>query len=143
MSSANQAPYDLIIIGAGPNGLSCAVEAGAHGLSYLVLERGSIAESIRRLPTNMTFFSTPELLELGNVPFTSPSLRPSRAEALVYYRRVVQHFGLQLRLNCEVLQITKHDSEFGITASSGDTFKCASLIIATGYFDTPNFLGIS
>ena len=142
MSSSNSELYDLIIIGAGPNGLSCAIEARAKGLSYLVVDRGTIAESIRRFPSTMTFFSTPELLELGSVPFTSPSLRPTRQEALVYYRRVVQHFNLTLRLHCEVTGISRQENIFTLTTRQQEIIQCRSLVVATGYFDTPNSLGI-
>ena len=74
--------FDVLIIGAGPSGLSCAIEAKKHGLSYLLLEKGGISDAIRRFPTEMTFFSTPEKLEIGDIPFPLPTVRPSRAEAL-------------------------------------------------------------
>jgi thioredoxin reductase (NADPH) len=97
--------YDVIIIGAGPCGLACGIEAKAKGLKYLILDKGNITESIRRYPVNMIFFSTSENLEIGNVPFVSMGMRPNRTEALKYYRKVADHFDLQLQLFKKVEQV--------------------------------------
>ena len=88
--------YDVIIIGAGPCGLACGIEAQARDLKYLVVDKGNITESIRRYPVNMLFFSTSENIEIGNVPFVSMGTRPTRSEALKYYRKFVNHFDLNL-----------------------------------------------
>jgi thioredoxin reductase (NADPH) len=133
--------YDLIIIGAGPSGLACAIEAKHAGLNYLVIEKGGITDAIRRFPVNMTFFSTCDLIEIGNVPFSNPNMRPNRLEALQYYRRVVEHFDLNLELHTTVLSIKQSDSGFDINCDSGN-IKTANVVVATGYFDHTNKLDI-
>jgi len=89
--------YDLIIIGGGPSGINCAIEAQRAGLSNLVLEKGVLVNSLYHFPTNMTFFSTSKRLEIADIPFISHSDKPTRSEALEYYRRLVQHFGFMSR----------------------------------------------
>ena len=133
---------DLIIIGAGPTGLTCAIEAKKAGLSYLVIEKGGIADSIRRFPHNMTFFSTPDLLELAGLPFSSPNPRPKRIEVLEYYRRVVSYFNLRLALHTRVVDIQQDNGQFRLLSERGESFVCRFLIIATGYFDCTNRLDI-
>lgn len=133
---------DVIIIGAGPSGISCGIEAKKQGLDYLIIEKGCIAESIRRFPVNMTFFSTPELLELGELPFCCSDERPSRAETLEYYRRVVDHFDLSVLLQTELVSAESKQGVISLTTHTNDIFKTKKLIIATGYFDYPNMLGV-
>ena len=133
--------YELIIIGAGPSGLSCAIEAQKAGLNYLLIEKGGITDAIRRFPTNMTFFSTCELIEIGDVPFTNTEMRPNRVEALQYYRRVVEHFGLNLKLHEEVTSIETLDGSFNVHCKSV-SLNAKNVIVATGYFDYTNRLGI-
>lgn len=128
--------FDVLIIGAGPAGLACAIEAGRKGLSCEILDKGSLVDAIRRFPTNMTFFSTPELLELGGVPFISSAFRPSRVDTLRYYRRVAEHFRLQVRSNENVHHITKTDDAFRIVTSKG-VLEARRIVVATGYFDSP------
>lgn len=133
---------DLLIIGAGPSGLACGIEAGKNNLDYLIVEKGGITESIRRFPVNMTFFSTPELLELGGLPFSTSNLRPTRAEALEYYRAVVEFFNLRILLHTAVGSITTENGIFVAHTGSGQTLRAKHLIFATGYFDYPNLLGV-
>lgn len=134
--------FDVAIIGAGPSGLACGIEAKAHGLSYVILDRGTLAEAIRRFPTNMTFFSTPELLELGRLPFSTPNLRPTRLEVLEYYRRVADYFDIKLSLYSQVTAVTGAEGNFELTIAGKPPIHARSLVIATGYFDTPTALGV-
>ena len=134
--------YDVIIIGGGPTGLSCGIEAKYANLSYLIVEKGGITDCIRRFPVNMTFFSTPELLELGNIPFPSVNVRPNRLEVLNYYRRVVEYFNLEIRLHTRVTNIEKNNSFFSVNVGDRDTFKAKHVICAIGYFDFTNRLNV-
>src|SRR4051794_22311484 len=90
--------YDILIVGGGPIGMSCAIEAQREGLSYVIIEKGCLVNSLYNYPANMTFFSTSEKLEIGGVPFVSNNIKPTRAEALEYYRRVADKFDLNIRL---------------------------------------------
>src|SRR5206468_8688619 len=108
---------DLIIVGAGPSGLSAAIAARQHGLDYQVLEQGVLVNSIYRFPPQMVFFTTPELLEIGGLPFVSPYEKPTRAEALTYYRKVVDKYDLQIALEEEVLSVER-DEEAGRAAET-------------------------
>src|SRR6476620_11991716 len=99
--------YSIIIIGGGPIGLACALEAKKHGLDYLILEKGSLVNSIYNYPVNMTFFSTSERLEIGNVPFVSNNPKPTRSEALEYYRRVAKDNSVNIHLFEEVVDVIK------------------------------------
>src|ERR1041385_2400648 len=103
--SMSQDPFDVIVIGAGPSGLAAAIEAKKYGLSCIVLDKGSITNSILHFPTQMIFFTTPELLEIGGMPLVSEREKPTRNEALKYYRRVVGAFQLRVHQYEEVLQI--------------------------------------
>lgn len=132
---------DIIIIGAGPAGLSAAIEAKRQGLSHLVIEKGGIVNAIQNFPTEMTFFSTPELLEIGDVPFTSANMRPTRAEGLEYYSRVAAFHQLQCRYFETMLSIKKEVDHFLVTTDKG-TYSSRNVVLATGYYDHPNMLGI-
>lgn len=133
--------YDVLIVGAGPCGLACGIEAQQNGLNYAVLDKGSITESIRRYPVDMTFFSSADNISIGNVPFTSLNLRPSRAEALKYYRKVVEHFGLNIHPFTEVQSIEKEDELFVLKTGKGQ-YKARKVILAIGYYDIPRELNI-
>jgi len=133
--------YDLIIIGAGPCGLASGIEAKKNNLKYLIIEKGNIAESIRNYPINMTFFSTSEMIEIGNIPFTSLDVRPSRVEALRYYRKVVDHFDLRLKLFTKVTNVQKRDDIFYLE-TEGEMFQAKNIILAIGYYDVPKRLQI-
>lgn len=133
--------YDSIIIGAGPSGLSVAIEAQRAGLKYCVIEKGSIVNSIQHFPAEMTFFSTPELLEIGNIPFTSAQMRPTRTEGLEYYTRVADFFKLELKLFEKVISISKSDDEISVITTKGQ-YLTKNIVLATGYYDNPNMLNI-
>lgn len=134
--------YDVVIIGGGPTGLACGIEAEKAGLSYVILEKGAITDAIRRFPVNMTFFSTPELLELDHIPFTTTNTRPTRIEALQYYRRVTEHRALNIQLYTRVVAVTKTDAGFGVGLHTGETYSARAVIFATGYFDHTNALDV-
>ncbi len=133
--------YDLIIIGGGPIGLACALEARKANLNYLILEKGCLVNSLYHYPANMTFFSTSERLEIGEVPFVSNNNKPTRAEALEYYRRVTQSFSLNIGLFEEVISVKKGDKGFKVRSSKGN-YLASSVIIATGFYDIPFQLNI-
>lgn len=132
---------DIIIIGAGPSGLSVAIEAQKQGLQYLVIEKGGIVNAIQNFPAEMTFFSTPELLEIGNVPFTSAQMRPTRAEGLEYYTRVASHFSLHCRF-FEAVTTVHHSGESFVVKTSRSVYLAKNVVLATGYYDNPNHLNI-
>lgn len=133
--------YDVIIIGGGPIGLACAIECHQAGLSYVVLEKGCLVNSLYNYPTTMTFFSTSERLEIGGVPFVSISAKPTRSEALEYYRRVTQNKTLSVRLFEEVQSVEKVENSYQ-TNTKKSKYESEYLILATGFYDIPNTLGI-
>lgn len=128
--------YDLIIIGAGPCGLACGIEAKQAGLNYCIVDKGSITESVRRYPLNMKFFSTAENIAIGDIPFPSQEMRPSRTEALKYYRLVAEHYQLNMRLFTEVQMVTGTDGEFTLQTNQGE-LRTRKLVLAIGYYDLP------
>lgn len=132
---------DLIIVGGGPSGLNVAISAHKAGLRYIVLEKGVLANSIYHFPRNMTFFSTSRLLEIGAVPFISHGDKPTRQEALEYYRRLKEYW--KLRVNCyeEVLSMAPSDSGY-LLKSSRATYQTRFVVVATGFYDTPNWMQI-
>ena len=132
---------DVIIIGAGPIGLACGVEAQKKGLEYLIFDKGTLVNSLYHYPLNMTFFSTSDKLEIGEVPFISHNAKPTRAEALEYYRRVASHWKLKLNLYESTEKIEKIEDYFQITTPSGN-YKAKSLVIATGFYDRPFLLEV-
>lgn len=134
--------FDVVIVGAGPTGLACGIEAAKAGLSYLIIEKGGITDAIRRFPVDMTFFSTPELLELDGIPFSTTRVRPARSEVLQYYRRVVEHRGLQCALHTRVTGIRAGNGGFEVQLHTGTRYKARCVIVATGYFDYTNTLDI-
>ncbi|MBL7999536.1 MAG: YpdA family putative bacillithiol disulfide reductase [Candidatus Kapabacteria bacterium] len=135
--------YDIAIIGGGPTGLACAIEATKNNLLAIVIEKGTVADSIRRFPVNMTFFSTADLLELDNIPFTATGARPTRTEAVKYYQRVSERMGINVLHHTRVLQIIKNDesSLYSISTDNGSII-ARTCIVATGYFDTTNSLNV-
>lgn len=133
--------FNTIIIGAGPIGLTCGIEAAKRNLSYIILEKGCIVNSVFNYPVNMTFFSTSDRLEIGNVPFVSHGDKPTRREALEYYRRVVDAWKLKINTYEKVVSIEKHEKQFIITTSKSK-YKSENVIIATGFFDYPNLLNV-
>jgi thioredoxin reductase (NADPH) len=138
--------FDVLVIGAGPTGLSCAIETQKAGLRVVLIDKGCVCNSLFHYPSHMTFFTTSELLEIGDIPFPSPHAKPTRNEALEYYRQVAAHYELDVRQYQRVERIEGADGNF--TAHLEDRFGRAStmharkLIIATGYYDIPNLLNI-
>lgn len=134
--------YDIIIIGAGPIGLCCAIEAQKKGLSVLILEKGVLVNSIYNFPTNMTFFSTSKLLEIGGVSFISHNDKPTRAEALEYYRRVVDTWDLNMITFCEVQSLKRgKDDNYEVETLKG-VFKAKNVIVSTGFYDTARLMNV-
>lgn len=138
--------FDVLVIGAGPTGMACAIEAQRAGLRSVLVDKGCLCNSIFHYPAHMTFFTTPELLEIGNIPFSSPNQKPTRSEALEYYRKVAEYYRLDVRQYHHVEQVTGADGNFVI--HTVDRFQrkidlhARKLVIATGYYDLPNYLGI-
>ncbi len=134
---------DLIIVGAGPIGLACGIEAAARGLNYLILEKGCLVNSLYNYPQNMTFFSTSDLLEIGNVPFVSNNAKPTRSEALEYYRRVAINQKLKVNIFEEVKSVIKNENlnHFEIVTSKKN-YHAINIIIATGFFDLPYLMNV-
>ncbi|MEP5613313.1 MAG: YpdA family putative bacillithiol disulfide reductase [Cyclobacteriaceae bacterium] len=132
---------DLLIIGAGPIGMACGIEAEKANLSYVILDKGCLVNSIYNYPKNMTFFSTSDKLEIGNVPFISHNPKPVRAEALEYFRRVASSWKLKTRLYENVKSVEKEDDNFTVT-SSKETYKAKSIVLATGFYDLPYLLDV-
>jgi thioredoxin reductase (NADPH) len=134
--------YDLIIIGGGPIGLACGLEAQAAGLNYVVLEKGCIVNSLYNYPANMTFFSTSDRLEIGDVPFVSNNAKPTRSEALEYYRRVALHRKVKIKLFEEVQNVSKNDSDFYDIQTSKSAYQTKNIVIATGFYDIPYLMNV-
>jgi len=138
--------YDLICIGAGPTGLACAIEAERAGMRSLVIDKGCLCNSLVHYPINMSFFTTPERMEIGDLPMTTTGGKPTRAEALKYYRRAAEHYGIETRLYEKVLQIRGKDDDFIVdiedSAATRRQYQGRKIVIASGYYDLPNLLGI-
>ena len=133
--------YDIIIIGGGPIGLACGLEAKKAGLNYLIIEKGVLVNSLYNYPVNMTFFSTSERLEIGGIPFISNNPKPTRNEGLEYYRRVAISGGLQIRLFEEVKAVQKTVADFKVVTSK-QHYHAANIIVCTGFYDIPYLLNI-
>ncbi len=133
--------YDVIIIGGGPIGLACGIEAKKAGLNYLILEKGVLVNSLYNYPVNMTFFSTSERLEIGNVPFVSNNNKPTRSESLEYYRRIVTSFHLNIHLFEKVTSVQKDGTKFDVTTSKS-TYESLNVIVSTGFYDIPYLLNV-
>lgn len=133
--------YDVLIIGAGPIGLACGIACAENGLSYVIVDKGPLVNSLYNYPLNMTFFSTSDRLEIGNVPFISHSPKPTRAESLEYYRRVSLHWKLNLALYERIQEVSKVDQGFLITSTKSQ-YKAKQVILATGFYDLPNLMNV-
>ena len=133
--------YDVIIIGAGPIGLACGIEAKKAGLRYLIIDKGCLVNSLYNYPLNMTFFSTSERLEIGEVPLISHQPKPNRFEALEYYRRVAMTWKLDIKLYEPVLSLNRIDDHFVVT-SSKEIYKTDAVVLALGFYDLPFMLNI-
>ena len=138
--------YEIICIGAGPTGLATAIEAKRAGLKALVIDKGCLCNSIFHYPVNMVFFTTPELLEIGDLPLVSPNEKPTRTEALKYYRKAAEHYQLDLRLFERVERVEGHDGNFTVVTRAekgiAQRYTAKKIAVATGYYDLPNVMGI-
>ncbi|MEJ1236776.1 YpdA family putative bacillithiol disulfide reductase [Chryseolinea sp. T2] len=133
--------YDVIIVGGGPIGLACGIEARKAGLRYVILEKGCLVNSLYHYPLNMTFFSTSERLEIGNVPFISHGPKPNRVESLEYYRRVCQSWELNVRLYEKVEAIRHHSGKHEVITPKG-SYVATNVILALGFYDLPYLLNV-
>jgi thioredoxin reductase (NADPH) len=138
--------YDIICVGAGPTGLACAMEAKRAGMQALVIDKGCLCNSIYNYPVNMVFFTTPELLEIGDLPMVCSGEKPTRTEALKYYRKATEHYELELRLFEGVVRVEGRDGAFVVVTEREDReegrYECKKLVVATGYYDLPNEMGV-
>jgi thioredoxin reductase (NADPH) len=141
-----EAVFDVLVVGAGPTGMACAIEAQRAGLTAVLVDKGCLCNSLFHYPSNMTFFTTPELLEIGDVPFPSTNVKPTRNEALEYYRKVAEHYQLNLFQYEQVDEVTGSDGDFRVATTDrfgrNRTHRARKLILATGYYDLPNYMGI-
>ncbi len=138
--------FDVVVVGAGPTGLACGIELQHRGLKTVLVEKGCVVNSIYHYPANMTFFTTPELLEIGNIPMTSLNDKPNRTEALKYYRKVAEHFQLEIRQYERVDRIAGDDGLFQVFTTDrlgcSHVYQARKIVLATGYYDVPNMLDV-
>jgi thioredoxin reductase (NADPH) len=138
--------FDALVVGAGPTGLACGIELQQRGVKTVMVEKGCVVNSIYHYPTNMTFFTTPELLEIGNIPMTSLNDKPNRHEALKYYRRVADHYHLNVRQYERVDRIAGQDNAFEVSTTDrlgcNRVYHVRKVVLATGYYDVPNRLNV-
>ena len=138
--------FGALVVGAGPTGLACGIELQQRGVKTVLVEKGCVVNSIYNYPTNMTFFTTPELLEIGNIPMTSLNEKPNRHEALKYYRRVAEHFRLDIRQYERVDRIGGQDMAFQVFSTDrlgcSRVYEARKIVLAMGYYDVPNTLGV-
>ena len=139
-------PFDAIVVGAGPTGLACGIELKLRGLNAILIEKGCVTNSLYHYPTNMVFFTTPELLEIGNIPMTSLNEKPNRTEALKYYRRTAEHYKLDIHQYEKVDNLAGTDNAFEVRTTDRygchHTYASRKIILATGYYDIPNLLNV-
>lgn len=133
--------YDVLIVGGGPIGIACALEAKKKNLSYIIIEKGALVNSLYNYPNKMTFFSTSEKLELDEIPFVSNNPKPSKQEALEYYRRIVESKQVHIQLFEKVQNVNNEDHIF-TTTTSKTKYQSKNIVIATGFYDIPNYLNI-
>jgi len=138
--------FDVVVVGAGPTGLACGIELQRRGIRTLLIEKGCVVNSIYHYPTNMVFFTTPELLEIGDIPMTSLNEKPNRHEALKYYRRVADHFKLNIHDYERVENVNGEDGAFLVSTTDRlgchHTYAARKIVLATGYYDVPNMLNV-
>ncbi len=138
--------YEIICIGAGPTGLATAIEAKRAGMRPLVIDKACLCNSIYHYPVNMVFFTTPELLEIGDLPLVCAAEKPTRGEALKYYRRAAEHYGLELRLYERVMRVEGQSGDFTVATKTEKgieaKYHAKKIAVATGYYDLPNLLGV-
>ncbi len=137
---------DALVVGAGPTGLACGIELKLRGLNAVLVEKGCVTNSLYHYPTNMSFFTTPELLEIGDIPMTSLNEKPNRTEALKYYRRAAEHFKLDIHQYEKVDNVAGSDGAFQVHTTDRygchRTYAARKIILATGYYDIPNMLNV-
>jgi thioredoxin reductase (NADPH) len=145
-NAADSLSFDVVVIGAGPTGLACGIDAKRAGFTVTNIDKGCLVNSLYNYPSNMTFFTTPELLEIGDIPFSSPNQKPTRQEALEYYRKVAEHYQLDVRQYEPLQKIGGADNNFTVHTVDlhGRTraYRAHKLILATGYYDRPNLLNV-
>ena len=138
--------FDFLVIGAGPTGLACAIEAQKAGFRVVLVDKGCVCNSLFHYPAHMTFFTTPELLEIGDIPFPSPNPKPGRNEALQYYRLVAAHYKLDVRQYHTVTRVSGADGDFTVHTEDrfgrGGALRARKLAVSTGYYDLPNYMHI-
>jgi thioredoxin reductase (NADPH) len=138
--------FDVLVIGAGPTGMACAIEAQRAGFTSALVDKGCLVNSLFHYPANMVFFTTPELLEIGDIPFTTANQKPNRSEALEYYRNVAQHYQLDVRQYQRVASVTGYDGAFKVETQDlhgkDHEYVARKIVVATGYYDRPNYMGI-
>jgi thioredoxin reductase (NADPH) len=146
MVADNRELFDVLVIGAGPTGMACAIEAQRIGLRAVLVDKGCLVNSLFHYPANMTFFTTPELLEIGDIPFSSPNQKPNRSEALEYYRKVADHYSLDIRQYERVDRVAGTDGDFRVHTidrfGAVHVHQAQKLVIATGYYDLPNYMNV-
>ncbi len=145
-AAAGAIKADVLVIGAGPTGLACAIEAQKVGARVVVVDKGCLVNSLYHYPPHMVFFTTPELLEIGNIPFTTARQKPTREEALEYYRNVAKHYRLKVRQYERVTEVSGADNDFRVRSLDAHgqehQYKVRKVIISTGYYDLPNQMNI-
>jgi thioredoxin reductase (NADPH) len=138
--------FDVLVIGAGPTGMACAIEAQRSGFTSVMIDKGCLVNSLFHYPANMVFFTTPELLEIGDIPFSTANQKPNRLEALEYYRNVAQHYQLDVRQYQQVLTVTGYDGAFRVQTRDRNAgeheYTARKIVVATGFYDLPNYMGV-
>ncbi len=138
--------FDALVVGAGPTGLACGIELQQRGVKTVLIEKGCVVNSIYHYPTNMSFFTTPELLEIGNIPMTSLNEKPNRTEALKYYRKVAEHYHLNIHQYEKVDRISGEDNAFEVATTDrlgcNHLYRARKVVLSTGYYDVPNLLNV-
>ena len=146
LESRTNTQVDVLVIGAGPTGLACAIEAQRSGFKVIAIDKGCVVNSIFNYPANMTFFTTPELLEIGDIPFSTANQKPTRQEALEYYRKVAEHYHLPIAQYQWVKTVNGQDGDFQVATIDRlgriYDYRTRKLIVATGYYDLANMLNI-
>jgi len=145
-AAAESFSFDVVVIGAGPTGLACGIDAKRAGFTVVNIDKGCLVNSLYNYPSNMTFFTTPELLEIGDLPFSSPNQKPTRQEALEYYRKAAEHYQLDVRQYEPVATIEGSDDHFVVHTTNlhghARAYHARKLVLATGYYDRPNYMNI-
>ncbi|HEU5457008.1 MAG TPA: YpdA family putative bacillithiol disulfide reductase [Terracidiphilus sp.] len=146
LQGGDESVFDLLVVGAGPTGLACGIEAQRAGFRVVLIDKGCVCNSLYHYPSHMTFFTTSELLEIGDIPFPSPNAKPTRNEALEYYRLVAAHYKLDLRQYTAVEKVTGAKGDFRVETRDrfgrAGELRARRLAIATGYYDLPNLMNI-